>query len=51
MTSSAIDLVRSCKMDLAPFVTSKILAEDIISDGFDRLTNSQDEVKILVSMS
>ena len=49
--AEAIDLVRSGKIDLAPFVTSKILAEDIISDGFDRLTNSQDEVKILVSMS
>lgn len=48
--AEAIELVRSGKVDLAPFITSKIVAEDIVKDGFDRLTESQDEVKILVSM-
>jgi (R,R)-butanediol dehydrogenase/meso-butanediol dehydrogenase/diacetyl reductase len=46
----AIELVRSGQIDLAPFITSKILAHDIVRDGFERLTESQDEVKILVSM-
>ncbi|WP_434593078.1 hypothetical protein [Brevibacterium sp. 1718] len=49
--AEAIELVRSGKVDLAPFITSKILADDIVSDGFERLTKSLDEVKILVSMS
>lgn len=49
--AEAIDLVRSGKIDLAPFITSKILAGDIVADGFEALTKSQDEVKILVSMS
>lgn len=49
--AEAIELVRSGKIDLAPFITSKILADDIVSKGIERLTNSLDEVKILVSMS
>jgi (R,R)-butanediol dehydrogenase/meso-butanediol dehydrogenase/diacetyl reductase len=47
----AIELVRSGKVDLAPFVTSRILADDIVKQGFERLTTHKDEeVKILVSM-
>ncbi|WP_209374183.1 2,3-butanediol dehydrogenase [Brevibacterium renqingii] len=49
--AEAIELVRSGQVDLAPFITSKILAQDIVRDGFERLTKSQDEVKILVSMN
>ncbi|MGC2976991.1 2,3-butanediol dehydrogenase [Brevibacterium sp. FAM 25378] len=48
--AEAIDLVRSGKVDLAPFITSTISADDIVTEGFERLTSSQDEVKILVSM-
>lgn len=46
----AIDLVRTGRVDLAPFITSTISADDIVTEGFERLTTSQDEVKILVSM-
>lgn len=48
----AIELVQSGKVDLAPFITSKIVVDDIIEKGFERLiTNKDNEVKILVSMS
>jgi len=47
----AIELVRSGKIVLAPFVTSRILVNDIVSRGFERLvTHKDEEVKILVSM-
>lgn len=38
------------KVDLAPFITSKIQAENVVEDGFNALRNPQ-EVKILVSMN
>ena len=48
----AIELVSSGKVDLAPFITSKIVVDDIVEKGFERLiTNKDNEVKILVSMS
>jgi len=47
----AIELVRSGKVDLAPFVTRRILVDDIVAQGFERLiTHKDEEVKILVSM-
>jgi (R,R)-butanediol dehydrogenase/meso-butanediol dehydrogenase/diacetyl reductase len=49
--AEAIELVRSGKVNLAPFVTSRILADDIVKRGFERLiTHKDEEVKILVSM-
>ena len=46
-----IELVRSGKVVLAPFVTSRIVVNDIVSRGFERLvTHKDEEVKILVSM-
>ncbi len=49
--SEAIELVRSGKVNLAPFVTSKILVDDIVQRGYERLiTHKDEEVKILVSM-
>lgn len=48
--AEAIELVRSDKIDLGPFITSKILAEDVVRDGLEKLNTSKDEVKILVSM-
>lgn len=47
----AIELARSGKVDLAPFITSKIVVDDLVEKGFERLiTNKDNEVKILVSM-
>lgn len=47
----AIELVRSGKVDLAPFVTSRILVDDLVAKGIERLmTHKDEEVKILVSM-
>ena len=47
----AIALARSGKVNLAPFITSKILVDDIVEQGYQRLiTNKDNEVKILVSM-
>lgn len=47
----AIELVRSGKVNLAPFITSRILVDDIVEQGFRRLMEHKDEeVKILVSM-
>jgi (R,R)-butanediol dehydrogenase / meso-butanediol dehydrogenase / diacetyl reductase len=49
--AEAIELVHSGKVNLAPFVTSRILVDDIVQRGFERLmTNKDEEVKILVSM-
>lgn len=49
--AEAIELVRSGEVRLAPFVTSRILVDDIVARGFERLTTHKDEeVKILVSM-
>ena len=50
--ADAIELVQSGKIDLAPFITSRITADDIVEKGFHRLIENKDsEVKILVSMS
>lgn len=50
--ADAIELVRSGKVDLAPFITSRIRADEIVEKGFQQLiTNKDSEVKILVSMS
>lgn len=47
----AIELVRSGKVNLAPFVTRRILVDDIVAQGIERLmTHKDEEVKILVSM-
>ena len=49
--AEAIELVRSGKVDLAPFVTSRILVDDLVEKGIERLMSHKDEeVKILVSM-
>jgi (R,R)-butanediol dehydrogenase/meso-butanediol dehydrogenase/diacetyl reductase len=49
--AEAIALVRNGKVNLAPFVTSRILVDDIVTQGIERLTSHKDEeVKILVSM-
>lgn len=48
---TAIDLVRSGKVKLEPFITGRIAVEDIVTDGFRKLTeNKESEVKILVHM-
>lgn len=47
----AIELARSGKVNLAPFITSRIVVDDIVTQGFERLISNKDsEVKILVSM-
>jgi (R,R)-butanediol dehydrogenase/meso-butanediol dehydrogenase/diacetyl reductase len=47
----AIELARSGKVNLAPFITSKIVVDDLVEQGFQPLiTNKDNEVKILVSM-
>lgn len=47
----AIELARSGAVDLAPFITGRILVDDIIEQGFQQLIdNKEHEVKILVSM-
>ena len=44
-----IDLVRSGKIDLKPFITGRIALENLVSEGFDTLVNHNDTaVKILV---
>ncbi|MCR8670576.1 2,3-butanediol dehydrogenase [Agrococcus sp. HG114] len=49
--AEAIELARSGKVDLAPFITGKILVDDIVEQGFEQLISNKDhEVKILVSM-
>ncbi|MDI2099165.1 2,3-butanediol dehydrogenase [Ruicaihuangia caeni] len=50
--AEAIELVRSGKIDLQPFITSRIRPDEIVEKGFERLiTNKDSEVKILVEMS
>jgi (R,R)-butanediol dehydrogenase/meso-butanediol dehydrogenase/diacetyl reductase len=47
----AIELVRSGRVNLAPFITRRILVDDIVPEGIERLmTHKDEEVKILVSM-
>lgn len=47
----AIELVRSGKVSLGPFVTRRILVDDIVAQGIERLMTHKDgEVKILLSM-
>jgi (R,R)-butanediol dehydrogenase / meso-butanediol dehydrogenase / diacetyl reductase len=49
--AEAIELARSGKVDLAPFITGRIKVDDIVEQGFQQLiTNKDHEVKILVSM-
>ncbi|MFA4840391.1 MAG: 2,3-butanediol dehydrogenase [Agrococcus sp.] len=49
--AEAIELARSGKVDLAPFITGRIRVDDIVEEGFQQLiTNKDHEVKILVSM-
>jgi (R,R)-butanediol dehydrogenase/meso-butanediol dehydrogenase/diacetyl reductase len=48
----AIDLVRSGKVDLEPFITGRIGLENLIEDGFETLIHrNETAVKILVSPS
>lgn len=47
----AIELARSGAVDLEPFITGRILVDDIVEQGFRQLIdNKEHEVKILVSM-
>jgi (R,R)-butanediol dehydrogenase/meso-butanediol dehydrogenase/diacetyl reductase len=49
--AEAIELARSGAVDLAPFITGRILVDDIVEQGFEQLIdNKEHEVKILVSM-
>lgn len=49
--AEAIELARSGAVDLAPFITGRILVDDIVEQGFRQLIdNKEHEVKILVSM-
>jgi (R,R)-butanediol dehydrogenase/meso-butanediol dehydrogenase/diacetyl reductase len=46
---ATIELVRSGKVDLAPFITARISLEDLVSQGFETLIHHNDtQVKILV---
>jgi len=46
---AVIRMVQDGKIDLKPFITGKIPLEDLVSKGFDTLTNHNDTaVKILV---
>lgn len=46
---ATIELVRSGKLDLAPFITAKIPLDDLVEKGFDQLINNNEQhVKILV---
>lgn len=49
--AEAIRLVNEGLVDLAPYITSKIKAEDIVEQGYQKLLNDRSEVKILVSMN
>jgi (R,R)-butanediol dehydrogenase / meso-butanediol dehydrogenase / diacetyl reductase len=47
--AAAIELASSGKVNLAPFITSRIGAEDVVEKGFNRLIEKNNsEVKILV---
>lgn len=49
--AEAIELASSGAVDLAPFITGRILVDDIVEQGFRQLIdNKEHEVKILVSM-
>ncbi|MGO2527849.1 MAG: 2,3-butanediol dehydrogenase, partial [Brevibacterium aurantiacum] len=46
---STIELVRSGKIDLAPFITKRIGLDELVSGGFDELINNNEHhVKIIV---
>ncbi|WEV53248.1 2,3-butanediol dehydrogenase [Bifidobacterium sp. ESL0704] len=46
-----IKMVREKGVDLSPFITDKIKAEDIVKDGFEKLRNDgEHHVKILVEL-
>ncbi|GAA4728606.1 2,3-butanediol dehydrogenase [Modestobacter marinus] len=46
---ATIELVRSGKVDLAPFITARIPLEDLVAEGLDALVHHKDsQVKILV---
>lgn len=48
---TAIELVRSGKVNLAPLITSRISVDDLVEKGFRRLIEEKDtEVKIIVRM-
>jgi (R,R)-butanediol dehydrogenase/meso-butanediol dehydrogenase/diacetyl reductase len=47
----AVELVRSGKVNLEPFITSRIKVDDLIEQGFERLIADRSEVKVVVSMS
>lgn len=49
--AEAIRLVNEGHVDLAPFITSRILVDDIVEQGYEKLLHDRSEVKILVSMS
>ena len=43
--------MRSGKVNLAPFVTGRIVVDDLVAKGIERLMSHKDEeVEILVSM-
>lgn len=47
---ATIDLVRSGKLDLAPFITGRIGLDELVSEGFDQLINNNEKhVKIIVN--
>lgn len=46
---ATIELVRSGKLDLAPFITGRITLDTLVSEGFDQLINNNEQhVKIIV---
>lgn len=46
---NVITLMEKGSIDVSPIITSKIRLEDIVEQGFNKLTSSKDECKILVS--
>jgi len=47
---ATIELVRSGKLDLAPFITGRIGLDELVSEGFDQLINNNEKhVKIIVN--
>jgi (R,R)-butanediol dehydrogenase/meso-butanediol dehydrogenase/diacetyl reductase len=49
--AEAIRLVNEGLVNVAPFITSRIKADDIVAQGYEKLLDDRSEVKILVSMS
>ena len=49
--AEAIRLVHEGLIDLAPFITSRIVVDDIVEKAFHKLLDDRSEVKILVSMN